>query len=132
MKNRLIVFAVCTLISMNSIAAGPISMKQCNDWTREFDATLPKRIDQITVLSSAACITGITKPARVVDRYIVSIDKRELTDQQLEKLRSSQLNFWCSDYKHKNFLKMVDVTFSYFDRNGVQLFSFDTTQATCN
>ena len=89
MKNRLIVFAVCTLISMNSIAAGPISMKQCNDWTREFDATLPKRIDQITVLSSAACITGITKPARVVDRYIVSIDKRELTDQQLEKLRSS-------------------------------------------
>ncbi len=132
MKNRLFVFVVGALISINSIAAGPISMKQCNDWTRDLNASLPKRIDQITVMSGASCTTGITKPARVVDKYIVSIDIRETTDQQLEKLRSSQLNFWCSDSEHRNFLKMVDVTFAYFDKNGVQLFSFNTTQATCN
>jgi len=132
MENRLFVFAVGVLISMNSIAAGPISMKQCNDWVRDLYPTLPKRIDQITVLSSASCTTGITKPARVVNKYIASIDIREMTDQQLEKQRSSLLNFWCSDPEYRNFLKMADATYSYFDKNGVLLFSFNTTQATCN
>ena len=132
MKNKLLVFAIGASTCINCLAAGPISMKQCDDWTRDLNATLPKRIDQITVASSAACTTGITKPAKVVDKYIVSIDKRELTDQQLEKLKVSQFNFWCSDAEHRNFLRMVDVTFAYFDKNGIQLFSFDTTQAACN
>lgn len=132
MNKKLFIFSVGLLISINGIAAGPISLNQCTDWTRNFNASLPKRIDEITVISSAACAIGSTKPAKSVYKYNLAVEKRDLTDLQLEKLRLSQLNYWCSDSEHRNLLKMVDVEFIYFDKNSVLLFGFETTQRRCN
>jgi len=109
------VFLTGAIFFSNSAQADAMSM--CNKSANAINQSTPKQIDQITVLQNVLCAPSTGKPT-LTYQYALDVSPGTLSQEDINALRTRQLNSWCTNPDMKFTFKLVDVTYVYNDSTG--------------
>ena len=109
-----------------------LTLKACSELTAEINKNVPMAIDQHTTLETTFCTPGKTKPT-LNYRAVMGGPKSKINDIEggLKKMRSQQLNSWCTDPEQVKVIRMADVKNIYYDVNHVYVGEIDLRSADC-
>ena len=121
--------------SANPVSAAEgatLSLKACSEMAAEINKTVPMAIDSFTTLETTFCTAGKGKPTMNY-RAVMGAPKDKLNDIEngLLKMRSQQLNSWCTDPEQVKVIRVADIKNIYYDINRVYVGEIGMRFADC-
>lgn len=111
---------VSNALPANAGEAQSLTLKACSELSAEMNKTVPMAIDSFTTLETTFCSAGKSKPT-LNYRAVMGAPKNKLNDIEngLLKMKSQQLNAWCTDPEQVKLIRVADIKTIYYDINRV-------------
>ena len=116
----------------NAAEEPTLTLKACSETSAEMNKNLPMAINSFTTLETTFCTAGKGKTT-INYRAVMGAPKDKLNDigNGLPKMRTQQLNGWCTDPEQVKVIRVADIKTIYYDINRVYVGEIDMRFADC-
>jgi hypothetical protein len=124
--------AVFSTHPASAVEGTTLTLKACSAMAAEINKNVPMAIDGFTTLETTFCTAGKDKPTMNY-RAVMGAPKDKLNDIEngLLKMRSQQLNSWCTDPEQVKVIRVADIKNIYYDINRVYVGEIGMRFADC-
>lgn len=124
--------AVFSAHPASAVEGSTLTLKACSEMAAEINKNVPMAIDSFTTLETTFCTAGKSKPTMNY-RAVMGAPKDKLNDIEngLLKMRSQQLNSWCTDPEQVKVIRVADIKNIYYDINRVYVGEIGMRFADC-
>ena len=118
MKKFIYFFSVAIiLIPASGIAS---TLTGCTELASKMNEQLPMKVDKVTTWKSSVC-ARTDKGVTLAYLYILDVTKGQVSQTDLNTLRASQLNSWCTNPEQRALINIVDIEYQYYDKNSAYI-----------
>lgn len=131
MRKLMLTFFLVFAFASHSALSADISMEECNTTVAEFNESLPMALDDITTWVNTSCVDLGNNAIELVYENSVA-DGNNITQQELDAVRSSVLMSWCFGPTLGPLMQVIDnVNYQYHFANGEHIGELDFSFQEC-
>ena len=131
MRKLMLTFFLVFAFASHSALSADISMEECNTTVAEFNESLPMALDDITTWVNTSCVDLGNNAIELVYENSVG-DGNNITQQELDAVRSSVLMSWCFGPTLGPLMQVIDnVNYQYHFANGEHIGELDFSFQEC-
>ena len=114
MRNKLLLATILGTLASPVLAD---SLAECNQLASELNKMTPMNVDKVSIWKSTVCLR---KGRNVVLTYLYTLDVASgaVHQENLESLRATQLQSWCTNPQQKELFDLYVVNYKYYDKAG--------------